>query len=223
MRGGKSRVRTNFVYSDMPSSSAVTSIISPDEQHYNNALFYVSWENREPKQSLYPFTAGEDTCTDQLLLFGGDRSDAGPPEVGSLNGTGWDLFQHYYYCGNYSNRDCVEQGKATAEEAELPPLPPDITTSFGGGYFSSGATGEQSFGQATSSNDNVAYAAVIEGGEGGSTGWDYLGYGCSGGGAILTPPRETELRLDFGSPEYNAINFITKDSYAFSNGGCYWV
>ncbi|GER55321.1 ethylene-responsive transcription factor [Striga asiatica] len=34
MRG--SRARTNFVYSDMPPGSSLTSIISPDEQHHQN-------------------------------------------------------------------------------------------------------------------------------------------------------------------------------------------
>ncbi|KAL5705797.1 hypothetical protein ACHQM5_024048 [Ranunculus cassubicifolius] len=51
MRG--TRARTNFVYSDMPSGSSVTSIISPDEtQQYNQSLI-IPPPNDQPATKFY--------------------------------------------------------------------------------------------------------------------------------------------------------------------------
>uniref|UniRef100_A0A803LR96 AP2/ERF domain-containing protein n=1 Tax=Chenopodium quinoa TaxID=63459 RepID=A0A803LR96_CHEQI len=61
MRGP--RGRTNFVYSDMPPGSSVTSIMSPDEQHQNHNHEKVQNHTHQPEFSLstsndYGYTAG---------------------------------------------------------------------------------------------------------------------------------------------------------------------
>ncbi|KAG6426676.1 hypothetical protein SASPL_110903 [Salvia splendens] len=93
MRG--SRARTNFVYSDMPPGSSVTSIISPDEQHRSD--FSVLFAGGGNSSEIY-FGAGEG----QYSGF-------------QLTGEAW---QNAYQAGS----------SHVAEEAELPPLPPDITS-----------------------------------------------------------------------------------------------
>ncbi|KAA8532271.1 hypothetical protein F0562_032304 [Nyssa sinensis] len=94
MRG--SRARTNFVYSDMPPGSSVTSIISPDEsQHDLSALFANSQQNDQGTNQLFfchddtvnvsQFTGGFPFCHDDTELpplppditscFGSDMGD----------------------------------------------------------------------------------------------------------------------------------------------------
>ena len=92
MRG--SRDRTNFVYSDMPPGSSVTSIISPDEQHRSDFSMIFAGGGGGNSSEIY-FGAGEGQYSG-FQLTGANVYQAGSSHV--------------------------------AEEAELPPLPPDITS-----------------------------------------------------------------------------------------------
>ncbi|CAA3000049.1 ethylene-responsive transcription factor LEP-like [Olea europaea var. sylvestris] len=126
MRG--SRARTNFVYSDMPPGSSVTSIVSPDEsQHDLSALFAHS------KLS--------DTSTDQLLFFGqNDLINASQfPSSFQFSEDTWNqsscssnntsLLQEDLQVTTNSTAGAF-QPSYTDGTAELPPLPPDITSSY---------------------------------------------------------------------------------------------
>ncbi|XP_065854603.1 ethylene-responsive transcription factor LEP-like [Euphorbia lathyris] len=118
MRGLKAR--TNFIYSDMPPGSSVTSIVSPDDhqtQQFNNLL------------SVPP---------DMILNSNFDSSN-----FSNFGGEEW-------------NQNV--QMMMPCDDVELPPLPPDITTSNcyldNSGFWneteflsSSAATGEFQFGQ----------------------------------------------------------------------------
>ncbi|XP_019180233.1 PREDICTED: ethylene-responsive transcription factor LEP-like [Ipomoea nil] len=234
---GKSRARTNFVYSDMPPGSSVTSIISPDEPQYavyNNDFphfpggLFSSAPGQNGEQHYQSGGNGNHTGgADQFLFFGGDQSGGGGAllDTGGLNG-GCEFFQDYY-CGSSNGNGVDESNAAMAMAAELPPLPPDITTSCSGGYFGSGFGGE-----ATSSGDNnAAYTTVMGGsGDGGvsaSAGWDFYGYG--GGSsemAMQQPQAPPELQMSYGSSESDGINMFTANSYTFSssnNYGGYWL
>lgn len=233
---GKSRARTNFVYSDMPPGSSVTSIISPDEQQYtlyNNdlqhfqALFSVSGQGGEQHYQSGGVNGGDNNaCADQFLFFTGDQSGGGALlDMGGING-GCEFFQDYY-CGNGNGGGVDESNNAAMPmAAELPPLPPDITTSCSGGYFGNGVMGDASFGgEATSSDNNAAYTTVMDVGASASAGWDYYGYG--GGSSEMTmQPQAPELQVNYGSSESDGINMFTTNSYSFStsnNYGGYWL
>lgn len=117
MRG--SRARTNFVYSDMPPGSSVTSIVSPDEsqqQHHHHQYLFAAAD----------LETYNNTPDDHLLYFGNGSS-----------GEGWKW-------NNQSSSSSSSNVQVTAgseewgtnnhlyrkeDTAELPPLPPDITTS----------------------------------------------------------------------------------------------
>lgn len=127
MRGN--RARTNFVYSDMPPGSSVTSILSPDES-----------SNHHLSQLLASAAAAAEPTADhhqQLLFFGGATTNNNMT-------AGECSFSNNYYsfeqaeqvrnnCDfNYNNNNSYETEN---ENSELPPLPPDIRTSCleGGG------------------------------------------------------------------------------------------
>ncbi|XP_057773913.1 ethylene-responsive transcription factor LEP-like [Salvia miltiorrhiza] len=101
MRG--SRARTNFVYSDMPPGSSVTSIISPDEQRSDFSMLFVDGAASDQRQ-IY-FGQGEGQCSG-FQLTGEAWANSG----GSFYGQGGS-------------------SQVPAAEDELPPLPPDITSS----------------------------------------------------------------------------------------------
>ncbi|KAL2519770.1 AP2/ERF domain-containing protein [Abeliophyllum distichum] len=128
MRG--SRARTNFVYSDMPPGSSVTSIVSPDEsQHDLSALFDHS------KLS--------DTSSNQLLFFGQNdlinvsqfpscfQVSEDTWNQSSCSGNNTSLFQEEPLVTTNSTAGAF-QPLNTNGTAELPPLPPDITSSYSG-------------------------------------------------------------------------------------------
>ncbi|KAG9136790.1 hypothetical protein Leryth_004548 [Lithospermum erythrorhizon] len=143
MRG--SRARTNFVYSDMPPGSSVTSIISPDEleshqqdlsailANYNvkeidvegshQMLFFGQESNnncntnvnaasglatKQEEQFFFPVMNCMVPQNDQMMLHGGGSNGGGQ---------GYSHHQEFSYFGG-------------ASSAELPPLPPDITSSY---------------------------------------------------------------------------------------------
>ncbi|XP_026377063.1 ethylene-responsive transcription factor LEP-like [Papaver somniferum] len=133
MRG--SRARTNFVYSDMPPGSSVTSIISPDDQTAVNA------DINKPSKSLYQIPPSQQQKVDSnshaggsnLCNFSGGYSagdswisassssqqqqpmTATTVDCGDSFGSSYNSSNQYYYDGT-----------------DLPPLPTsDISGSFG--------------------------------------------------------------------------------------------
>ncbi|XP_039034974.1 ethylene-responsive transcription factor LEP-like [Hibiscus syriacus] len=106
-----SKVRTNFVYSDMQVGSSVTSIISPDETHHNmssifpiNPPFYQQMDTNYQNQLFFtqdPFNAWNQESSDTLVFY---KPIPGVTDTGNC---GSQLF----------NDDC-----------ELPPLPPDVSS-----------------------------------------------------------------------------------------------
>ncbi|XP_027359485.1 ethylene-responsive transcription factor LEP [Abrus precatorius] len=121
MRG--SRARTNFVYPDTPPGSSVTSILSPDEQtqtqiHHAqefSSLFdqnpFTQQPDPNPQFSLggYPVMTNTTTfsTTDSYSFGYTEQSEGGT----NVEGSHFKLF---------------DDG-----ETQLPPLPPDITSSMG--------------------------------------------------------------------------------------------
>lgn len=130
MRGSKAR--TNFVYSDMPPASSVTSIISPDEsQHDVSALLPPSHDHfhnqNETTQHLfftqnqYPFNAYPYSNSSDV-----PAGDAWFQGAGAGAGAGGP-YQPITYTidaaaaagsSHFSNKD----------NTELPPLPPDVSS-----------------------------------------------------------------------------------------------
>lgn len=131
MRG--SRARTNFVYPDMPPGSSVTSIISPDETRSDFSMLFAG-----SHQSAHHHVA------DSNQFFFGN------PEVGAgqfhLTGSDWNSSSQSYASAdnnynnnnndnsNYYDHQQISGGRESlyrhGEVApELPPLPPDITSS----------------------------------------------------------------------------------------------
>lgn len=116
MRGSKAR--TNFVYSDMPPGSSVTSIVSPDEsQHHLSELFANSHvEDINSREQLLYFGQNDQNDMNQFQVQG-----VGAGEAWNQNNSS-SLFQRELQVSN-----------STFDTAELPPLPPDITSSYYGG------------------------------------------------------------------------------------------
>ncbi|WCJ26703.1 Ethylene-responsive transcription factor ERF087 [Euphorbia peplus] len=111
MRGFKAR--TNFVYSDMPAGSSVTSIISPDDetQHLNALL-------PPPPHTHLLFThAPQDSTINHQSVPNYYYAAA---EQWGVHGSGSGSFLPLSSCGDHNDNII---------NVELPPLPPDITTS----------------------------------------------------------------------------------------------
>ncbi|XP_075496781.1 ethylene-responsive transcription factor LEP-like [Primulina tabacum] len=109
MRG--SRARTNFVYSDMPHGSSVTSIVSPDESYHHHqqqqdfAIFADSQQHNHDEEHQH-----------HLLFFGGEHVN--------------DHDYNNYFLNHGANAAYMEQQQnENVDDHELPPLPPDITSS----------------------------------------------------------------------------------------------
>ncbi|KDP23244.1 hypothetical protein JCGZ_23077 [Jatropha curcas] len=136
MRGYKAR--TNFVYSDMPPGSSVTSIISPDEsQHDISALF-------APSRHYNNNSNNNNNNNDQnQLLFGQDCTfSASFPYgnhcglVAAAAGDGWVVQEGGYFEPIIASTEAVAAGGSksnnfcfSGDNIELPPLPPDVTSS----------------------------------------------------------------------------------------------
>ncbi|KAI4367312.1 hypothetical protein MLD38_023063 [Melastoma candidum] len=110
MRGP--RARTNFMYSDMPAGSSVTSIISPDESQQNFSAVYSGNQNRPNENSGHGVNL-DSQCQYQESYW---------PSSGCYN-------QH----GDSSGCDSYYSSKRY-NDAELPPLPSDISGSNGSSY-----------------------------------------------------------------------------------------
>lgn len=128
MRG--SRARTNFVYADTPPGSSVTPILSPDLQtqthHHVHDLSSLFTPNPLPQQP--------DPVTHSAGLMG---MEAGANTLGYSYNYAEENNNNYNYNYNYneggSNQVFFEDsGSSTSTSTiELPPLPPDITSSTG--------------------------------------------------------------------------------------------
>ncbi|XP_031276682.1 ethylene-responsive transcription factor LEP-like [Pistacia vera] len=103
MRGP--RARTNFVYSDMPAGSSVTSIISPDEQHNNfSSSLHVPQPDHHNLQNIF----NQDSNFDSHLSSGFQTMP---------NDHHTDFYNNYQQPG-------IDN---TTSSHELPPLPCDIS------------------------------------------------------------------------------------------------
>ncbi|XP_052187445.1 uncharacterized protein LOC127798140 [Diospyros lotus] len=167
MRG--SRARTNFLYSDMPPSSSLTSILSPDDpSHHHLSSFPISLHNTNNIPGSTNYTAnqiffGATAATGTAIGTGTDdqrdhrRPAAGVYQFSSgrffpVPGDEWiqqqiddddddddddrryDSQQQQQQIsfaddGNLQGVREVEQNFSLDEEVELPPLPPDMSSS----------------------------------------------------------------------------------------------
>ncbi|KAK6139084.1 hypothetical protein DH2020_027180 [Rehmannia glutinosa] len=123
MRG--SRARTNFVYSDMPPGSSVTSIISPDETR--NDFSMLSDHHIPTDQHQFFFGQSElNTTPFPGFQLTGDHS-WNQTNTTNINNANINLqYEHQQVSGcdfQYRPPPC------DAAAQELPPLPPDITSS----------------------------------------------------------------------------------------------
>ncbi|PSS12081.1 Ethylene-responsive transcription factor LEP like [Actinidia chinensis var. chinensis] len=132
--------RTNFVYSDMPPGSSLTSIISPDDEYSQHPLLFQmnSQQNQPPPplppSGFFPVPGDEwiqrttltdyhnqqqlqpqQLCDEQKIITDGFITHG---DVGGGGGGGSTKTNQHYYCN-------VDEA-----EAELPPLPPDISNSY---------------------------------------------------------------------------------------------
>ncbi|KAH6837910.1 Integrase-type DNA-binding superfamily protein [Perilla frutescens var. hirtella] len=117
MRG--SRARTNFVYSDMPPGSSVTSIISPDETRNDFSMLFVDSHSSD-----------HNSGSQQQLFFGQSELNSGQFSGFQLTGDAWN---NQSYANSYDQQQVGSsnqfQYRPQPAVAELPPLPPDITSS----------------------------------------------------------------------------------------------
>ncbi|KAI4373743.1 hypothetical protein MLD38_011829 [Melastoma candidum] len=132
MRGTKAR--TNFVYSDMPQGSSVTSIVSPDEPQNNLAAIILMSGQMMPQQlipagggrasaAMHNFGNGISNCTTSInqLLFSGDQNAFGSQWASGLGAM-----------------DALTDGMDAdlrfpnwpSDDTELPPFPPDMSTCY---------------------------------------------------------------------------------------------
>ncbi|KAF1877935.1 hypothetical protein Lal_00038245 [Lupinus albus] len=179
MRG--SRARTNFVYPDTPPGSSVTSILSPDEQtqNYHNQTQEFSplfdpptHITQQPDPNTHFSLSGFPGMTDTTMLYGYDDQNLGSTTVDSSN------FQQLFH----------------DDETQLPPLPPDITSSAGYDMGHGFYNGEAGF------SDPGLSACV------GGSGYPYLGFDSgeyvhSPLFSSMPPVRDPE-GFDFGSSSY---------------------
>ncbi|CAI8584192.1 unnamed protein product [Vicia faba] len=104
MRG--SRARTNFVYADTPPGSSVTPILSPDQQHQQEQAFHeLSFVLQHE-----PFPVQHNP-------------------VQSLDSVSFVTSTGNYGYGYVFFEDVVVSSSSDTNSIELPPLPPDITSS----------------------------------------------------------------------------------------------
>ncbi|KAJ6393261.1 hypothetical protein OIU77_022686 [Salix suchowensis] len=135
MRGSKAR--TNFVYSDMPPASSVTSIISPDESQLDNSAFFAPIPRRNTHQN-------DTSC--QQLCFSQDQYPFTAPAFGNrgsnwlAGGAGWvqgfEAGAGDGPCGSFepNHADSLDVANgpnylSNSDSIELPPLPPDVNSS----------------------------------------------------------------------------------------------
>lgn len=164
MRGSKAR--TNFVYSDMPAGSSVTSIISPDEaQHHDmSSIFSI---NQYPPNFHQQNDNIANHNQNQFFFTQVDPFNACQFSSGLPAGDGWAQESDNNTVGPYRPitgvMDDIGNGGRSQQfndDSELPPLPPDVSSSCYGsgldgsdmGYGSWNDTGLFGFSDQTSAN-----------------------------------------------------------------------
>ncbi|XP_030552689.1 ethylene-responsive transcription factor LEP [Rhodamnia argentea] len=158
MRG--SRARTNFVYSDMPAGSSVTSILSPDEPQQQN--FSPMFANSAPRPGPTPQLGPATEC---------HYSSGGYPE------NAWSASAYYSQHAEatpYGSSEAYSQSHY--DNVELPPLPSDLsgysgssvseTSNYGYGDTDQGTWGDGSNSSADFHDPAAASSGLSSGGNG---------------------------------------------------------
>ncbi|KNA14913.1 hypothetical protein SOVF_103010 [Spinacia oleracea] len=121
MRGP--RCRTNFVYSDMPHGSSVTSILSPDNQNqHQNQNQNQNHHQNQPEFSLSPGNDYDYKAVSNAQVWSSSSSSSYQenPTIFTYNNGADDSVINT----NYSNNNCFY---ANSNDIELPPLPDQFT------------------------------------------------------------------------------------------------
>ncbi|OWM89822.1 ethylene-responsive transcription factor LEP [Punica granatum] len=131
MRGPKAR--TNFVYSDMPPGSSVTSIISPDEEQNDMSAFFMSavpqHQNHVPANQIVFSHQGGSVGTE------GGQNSTGLPVSDSWCSGAAEFGSCTYPSSITSFTDSGSEPRLpTYDDTELPPLPPDMSTFCSSGF-----------------------------------------------------------------------------------------
>ncbi|KAG8365776.1 hypothetical protein BUALT_Bualt17G0007000 [Buddleja alternifolia] len=128
MRG--SRARTNFVYSDMPPGSSVTSIISPDESHHDFSVLFANSQHSDhnsSEQNMFYFGQSElNTTQFPGFQLTGDAWNSSTPLNANMTSP---YEQEQQQQQQVSSGDFHYRPPQSGAAHELPPLPPDITSS----------------------------------------------------------------------------------------------
>lgn len=126
MRG--SRARTNFVYADTPPGSSVTPILSPDQQQQQQPPPQIFFQpdrfpiQTNPIQSLDPLPLMPPSA---FCGYGyNDENNPQPPLAANVDGTTSHFNQQQLFF-----EDVTTVTSSSTNNVELPPLPPDITSS----------------------------------------------------------------------------------------------
>ncbi|KAH8513021.1 hypothetical protein Peur_056907 [Populus x canadensis] len=204
MRGSKAR--TNFVYSDMPPASSVTSIISPDEsQHDISALFAPPPQNQAHQndtncqklyfsQDQYPFNAYAYGNSNSNLLTGGEGWVQGCG-AGAADGPGGSYEPNNAGSFGVANEPIYFSNK---DNIELPPLPPDVNSSCYGSDMDHGFWNDAGFFGFQEEQKNNGNGLEISGS---SLGFDSNDYGQHGSLFEIMPSVSDTVtdELDLGS------------------------
>ncbi|KAJ9189794.1 hypothetical protein P3X46_001047 [Hevea brasiliensis] len=124
MRG--SRARTNFVYSDMPAGSSVTSIISPDEPQQIQSL-----QQQQQQQQANNFSSSiffPPSQLDPASIFN-NQQDFSSSQCHFSDGFSSVAGVDMWGCSSTTTYHHDKQLPAITND-ELPPLPCDISSSF---------------------------------------------------------------------------------------------
>ncbi|XP_002512809.2 ethylene-responsive transcription factor LEP [Ricinus communis] len=124
MRGP--RARTNFVYSDMPAGSSVTSIISPDDQQQQMLSLQQQQQQQEQQQSIFVLPQSHDQPDSTPLFFNDFSSQCHYSEefsssMANVADSTWGYsttYQHHHQ----------DQERPIITNNELPPFPSDISS-----------------------------------------------------------------------------------------------
>ncbi|CAK7336019.1 unnamed protein product [Dovyalis caffra] len=194
MRGSKAR--TNFVYSDMPPSSSVTSIISPDESpHDISALFSppplhhthqndTNCQHLFSSQDQYPFNAYACGNNNSNWLTSGEGwvqgfgaglgAGTGDGPSGSYEPNNPGSLDVAIAPNNFSNKDDIE----------LPPLPPDVNSTRYGSDMDRGFWNDTGFFGFQAEQINSGNGLAVSGS---SLGFDSNDFGQHGSLFGITP------------------------------------
>ncbi|KAF8040983.1 hypothetical protein BT93_B3025 [Corymbia citriodora subsp. variegata] len=137
MRGAKAR--TNFVYSDMPPGSSVTSLVSPDEAHSDLAALFVSQHHhQQQEQPQYQNNRNNYNPDHQLFYTPGSMSacnvdfTSGLPAENAWTANGSLSGGPYHPVTSITDFGDAARPQSY-DEAELPPFPPDLSSCYGSG------------------------------------------------------------------------------------------